>query len=158
MISLRLTALAFFAAGGASATAQTPRADATSMRAMPAAVAERYGRIMQLLPPPARHKLDGLVSTFINEVLQHPRSTNLQGFAASEVHAQFPDVTPQQSAVLVFVLLKQTADGLSAQILNRPELATPQHISTQAQAVQLASDQLRAMEETGDNIIQNIKP
>jgi hypothetical protein len=157
MTSIRLTILAFLAVVNISAFAQQPRkAAAQPIRPMPSAVAMQHERIQRLLPLATKQKIKGLVPAFREEAMKLPPQTDFEKLAASDVRKNFPRLSAQQTDVLVFALLEQTADSMS-DMSEMSQLRLQMTMDRRSKFIETLSNIMKNIEQTSDSLVQNLK-
>ncbi|HYL09605.1 MAG TPA: hypothetical protein VEU31_02620 [Candidatus Acidoferrales bacterium] len=85
-----------------------------------------------------------------------PPQTDFEKLAASGVRKNFPRLSAQQTDVLVFVLLKQTADSMS-EMSETESLRLQMAMDRRSKFMATLSNILKKITETSDSIVQNLK-
>jgi hypothetical protein len=147
---------AFLALIAVSAFAEQQRKDVQPMRPMPSAVAAQHDRVQRLLPPATKQKVEGLVPAFREEVKKLPPQADFEQLASSRIRKAFPRLSVQQSNVLVFALLKQTAESMS-DTSEMSQLQLQMTMDRRSKLIEALSNMLKTIEDTSDSIVQNLK-
>jgi hypothetical protein len=123
---------------------------------MPFAVEAQHDRIQRLLPLVTKQKIEGLVPAFREEAMKLPPQTDFEKLAASGVRKNFPRLSAQQTDVLVFALLKQTADSMS-EMSETESLRLQMAMDRRSKFMATLSNILKKIAETNDSVVQNLK-
>jgi hypothetical protein len=166
MKSLVLLLLAIAVLVGSPALAQRNPATASSPPAVrevhrdvaleQAAIA-RTRRLVALLQPEAKAKLDLASRALLAHLASGPENAHPYAFAQQEVHSRFPHVSSEQSNLLSFYVMAEVARILANPEELKNKLEDMNEMSKENQlAVQRATDMRKNMMETFQKIMKEM--
>jgi hypothetical protein len=127
-----------------------------AIRPIPSAVTAQHDRIQRLLPPAIKQRIDMLLPAFRDEIAKLPPRTDFRKLAEADVRRNFPHASPQQTDVLVFTLLKQTADGMS-DVSEMTSMRLQMAMDRRSKFIETLSNVMKSVDETNDSVISNLK-
>jgi hypothetical protein len=120
----------------------------------------QHQRIQNHLPAQTKQKLARMVPDFDRQVRASKKGTDLRELATAEVRKQFPHLTPQQTNVLAFNLLKDAYDNSQNSLGDMSAMDQMQlqmAMDKKSQFESMLSNMLKSISDTSDSVIQNIK-
>lgn len=145
-----------FVALASMALAQQPSKAPAAIRPVSSAVTAQHDRIQRLLPPAIKQRIDMLVPAFRDETAKLPPQTDFRKLAEADVRKNFPHVSPQQTDVIVFALLKQTADSMS-DMNEMTSMRLQMAMDRRSKLIETLSNIMKSIDETNDSVISNMK-
>ena len=100
-----------------------------------------------------------MVPDFDRQVRASKRGTDFRALALAEVRKQFPHLSPQQTDVLAFTLLKDVYDNSQnslGDMSKMNQLQLQMAMDKKSQFESMLSNMLNSMSDTSDSVIQNI--
>jgi hypothetical protein len=92
-----------------------------------------------------------------------PLQTDFEKLAASHISKDFPGLSPQQTDVLVFALLEQTAESMKGKIDGMNEMSEMASLRLQmmmdrrSKFISTLSNIMKKISTTQDSLVENLK-